>query len=87
VQPQESRDVAIDLRHGDQVEFRSKLLDFSRIVTRGQLQTNALRISEIKRQPAGRFSGHEIVSKNLVIRVLHISQAAKPETAHRYQRR
>jgi hypothetical protein len=72
VQPQKPRDVTIDLGHGDQVEFRPELLDFSRIVTRGQLQANTLRIGEIQRQPAGRFSSHEIVSKNLIIRMLHI---------------
>jgi hypothetical protein len=87
MQPQKPRDVAIDLRHSDQVKFRSKPVNFSGIVTRSQLQTDALGISEIKRQPATRFSCQQIVSKNLIIRMLHIPQAAKPENTHRNQRR
>jgi hypothetical protein len=87
VQSHKPRDVAIDLRRSDQVKFRSKPVNFSGIVTRGQLQADALGISEIKRQPASRFSRHEIVSKNLIIRLLYFLQAAKSENAHRDQGR
>jgi hypothetical protein len=86
VQPLKPRDVAIDLRHGDQVKFRSKPVNFSGVITRSQLQADALGIREIKRQSATRFSGYEIVSKDLVVCMLHILQAAKPENTHRNQR-
>ena len=85
MQPQKFGDVAIDLRCGNQVEFRPKRIDFSGVAGRGELQADALGIGKIEGQMAARFGGHEIVSENLVIRMLHILQAAKSKSAHRHQ--